>query len=565
MGRIILLLLLSVGAFAQSPRPLPVYSMYGAHIIAWQPAPIPGYTKINARYQWIAGAFDSTLSVPYGATASLRTLGYNAPGALFFQTSDSSLYAYTGTQWRVVSGGGGWLTTGNSGTVAGTNFIGTTDAVALVVKTNNTERARVLSGGNVGIGTSSPAFKLDVGGTSVITDRMIGINNVQMMYLPDQATFLRSMFIGTGGNFLSHTGGDEGLYNMGIGLNALDSVTTGYVNVALGPESMKRLTTGFYNTAFGSNTLQNNISGDENAAFGLNALKNNTGDFNTAIGTSALLFNTSGQTNTAVGNQALRDNTTGLQNTAIGYRNLQTNTTGYFNTAVAYRALEDNTTGYGLTGIGLHALSNNTTGYYNSAIGFYAGDGTLTGRNSTFAGTYAGAIAGQKVDPIHQTVIGAYAYGTRDFSLVLGSKDSVNVTELNGKDSLIVDATLTTIKSVTSTGTYTGRWKARVGSTTSSGTPTINTDNVDIYKLTAQAADITSFTTNLSGTPNDGDILEIQITGTAARAITWGSSFVSSSVALPTTTVTTTTLTVVVQYFTTSSYGNNKWVCVNSF
>ena len=120
--------------------------------------------------------------------------------------------------------------------------------------------------------------------------------------------------------------------------------------------------------------------------------------------------------------------------------------------------------------------------------------------------------------------------------------------------------------SASSTNTLTNkRWTARVGSTTSSATPTINTDNYDIYKLTAQTADITSFTTNLTGTPNDGDILEIQITGTAARAITWGASFVASTVALPTTTVTTATLTVVFQYYTTSSYGNNKWVCVNSY
>jgi len=118
---------------------------------------------------------------------------------------------------------------------------------------------------------------------------------------------------------------------------------------------------------------------------------------------------------------------------------------------------------------------------------------------------------------------------------------------------------------VAANGATTGRWTARVGSTTSSATPTINTDNVDIYKLTALAADITSMTTNLSGTPVDGDILEIQITGTATRAITWGASFVSSSVSLPTTTVTTSTLTVVLQYYTTSSYGNNKWVCVNSY
>lgn len=121
---------------------------------------------------------------------------------------------------------------------------------------------------------------------------------------------------------------------------------------------------------------------------------------------------------------------------------------------------------------------------------------------------------------------------------------------------------------ITTTGTQTlsnKRWTARVGSTTSSATPTINTDNYDIYKLTAQAADITSFTTNLSGTPNDGDVFEVQITGTAARAITWGTSFVSSMVTLPTTTTSTATLTVVFQYFTTSSYGNNKWVCLNYF
>src|SRR5690606_3666032 len=43
----------------------------------------------------------------------------------------------------------------------------------------------------------------------------------------------------------------------------------------------------------------------------------------------------------------------------------------------------------------------------------------------------------------------------------------------------------------------------RTGTATSSATPTINTDNVDHYSLTAQAVDITSMTTNLSGTPTD--------------------------------------------------------------
>jgi hypothetical protein len=104
------------------------------------------------------------------------------------------------------------------------------------------------------------------------------------------------------------------------------------------------------------------------------------------------------------------------------------------------------------------------------------------------------------------------------------------------------------------------RITARVGSTTSSATPTINTDNVDIYRLTAQAADITSMTTNLSGAPNHGDTLVIEITGTGARAITWGTGFEASTVALPTTTVSTNMLQVSFLYNSATS----KWRCVGS-
>ncbi|MCW3124899.1 MAG: hypothetical protein JWO03_557 [Bacteroidetes bacterium] len=49
-----------------------------------------------------------------------------------------------------------WLTTGNSGTSAGTNFIGTTDGQDLVVKTNNNEVMRATQLLNVGIGTTTP-------------------------------------------------------------------------------------------------------------------------------------------------------------------------------------------------------------------------------------------------------------------------------------------------------------------------------------------------------------------------------------------------------------------------
>jgi hypothetical protein len=95
----------------------------------------------------------------------------------------------------------------------------------------------------------------------------------------------------------------------------------------------------------------------------------------------------------------------------------------------------------------------------------------------------------------------------------------------------------------TQTATYTNkRITKRTGTVASSATPTINTDNVDFYTITAQTVDITSMTTNLSGTPNEGDELHIWITGTASRAITWGAGFVASAIALPTTTSGTSTL-----------------------
>ena len=101
----------------------------------------------------------------------------------------------------------------------------------------------------------------------------------------------------------------------------------------------------------------------------------------------------------------------------------------------------------------------------------------------------------------------------------------------------------------------------RVTSESSSATPTINTDNSDCHSITALAVDVTSMTTNLSGTPTNFQklIIRFKDNGTA-RAITWGASFEAKGVALPTTTVISKVLTVGFIYDTVTS----KWGCVAS-
>ena len=117
-----------------------------------------------------------------------------------------------------------------------------------------------------------------------------------------------------------------------------------------------------------------------------------------------------------------------------------------------------------------------------------------------------------------------------------------------------------TVVGATATQTLTNkRVTPRVStSTANSATPTLNTDNFDMMVITAQTVAITSFTTNLTGTPTNGQKLWISITGTAAVALTFGASFEASTVALPTTTVTTNRLDIGFVWNATTS----KWRCV---
>lgn len=67
-------------------------------------------------------------------------------------------YFWTGTAWTRLSNGtqGSWDLQGNSGTSATNNYLGTSDAVDMVFKTNNTERLRLEnSTGDLKIGSAS--------------------------------------------------------------------------------------------------------------------------------------------------------------------------------------------------------------------------------------------------------------------------------------------------------------------------------------------------------------------------------------------------------------------------
>ena len=183
---------------------------------------------------------------------------------------------------------------------------------------------------NIGIGTTSPAYRLDVRG-SINTDSFYRIGGQRILQLRGGS----NVFIGSG------TG----------------SVTSGGFNTITGNQAFAFNTTGNYNTGVGYGTLYNNT----------------TGEGNTASGMSVLGFNLTGSYNTAFGFDAMYSNTTGARNTAIGSGALSGTHNSEFNTAVGTRAGYAHDIGWNNTIIGADA-DVSFDGQYNSiAIGNVAG------------------------------------------------------------------------------------------------------------------------------------------------------------------------------------------------
>lgn len=97
---------------------------------------------------------------------------------LLFNTDLNVFQYWNGSYWKSIADsssiGTGWNLTGNSGTNPTTNFLGTIDSTDLVLRTNNIERMRVASSGNVGIGTSTylQTHKLAVAGKGLFADTL---------------------------------------------------------------------------------------------------------------------------------------------------------------------------------------------------------------------------------------------------------------------------------------------------------------------------------------------------------------------------------------------------------
>jgi hypothetical protein len=149
-----------------------------------------------------------------------------------------------------------WNLTGNSLTSPLVNFVGTIDANPLVLRTSNMEALRISATQNVGIGLSTPTYKLDVTNTNTL--RTLNLNNTNTTSSTKYGIYNNVSNAGTGGRY--------GIYNVTSSASASSLTNYGFYNSVSHPGTGTAY--GIYSTVSGGS---GNRYGIYSSASGTNA------------------------------------------------------------------------------------------------------------------------------------------------------------------------------------------------------------------------------------------------------------------------------------------------------
>ena len=166
--------------------------------------------------------------------------------------------------------------------------------------------------GKVGIGVSSPSYRLDVNGNANLRNGEILYNGDNILSAPSSG----NLFVGINAGNSSVTGAGNTL----VGEEAGKNITSASSNTIVGQNAGKNISTGSNNSFYGGSSGESNTTGYDNVFVGESSGKSNTsGNSNLFLGTNAGYLNSSGKENVFVGKEAGMLNTTGSGNVFLGY------------------------------------------------------------------------------------------------------------------------------------------------------------------------------------------------------------------------------------------------------
>lgn len=157
-------------------------------------------TPINGQLLIGNGTGYSLATLTNGTNISVA----NGSGTITINTSATP--TWTSETVPLISGG---TTASSTLTLQSTSGAGTSDAI-IFRTASQSERMRITTAGDVGIGTSTPSYKLDVLATGNISGQFKTSGSINALYLADAGTTAGTLYIGTVGNdFRVVTGSNE--------------------------------------------------------------------------------------------------------------------------------------------------------------------------------------------------------------------------------------------------------------------------------------------------------------------------------------------------------------------